>query len=204
MLPLPFSRSSLSDPDFRSPSGDDGIARASSDDADMAFTCEMTTCARIASSSSSFILCCLHAARFSASRARFSAAVRVRFSVGDSGAELWSACLCWILSFTRFSASSASSLFIWSDDRPPGRETATDCNHTLGLLSINDLARLQPWLNEHKSRWEFKLPLSFDSKLSLTLTDSRTLSSTLKDFISMRVDESSNFHFRSTANSLAL
>lgn len=116
----PLSCSSLSDAlDFRSPSGE-FIANASKDEADMALTCAITTCAFIASSSSSRMRCCLHAARFSASRARFSEAVRMRWSVGGELGRPSSlfllAFLCCILSLTRFSASSASSLRNWSGE----------------------------------------------------------------------------------------
>lgn len=107
---LPSWRSKSDALDFRSPSGE-LTARVSSDEADIAFTCAITTCAFKASSSSSRIRCCLMAARFSASRARFSAAVRARF--GDCGAESFAESLLeWcVLS----NAASSGVLCAWSE-----------------------------------------------------------------------------------------
>ena len=59
----------------------------SKEDADMAFTCAITTCAFIASSSSSFMRACRHAARFSASSARCSDGVRFRGAGGVFAGE---------------------------------------------------------------------------------------------------------------------
>ena len=81
---LPSLKSMSEALDFRSASGE-LIGRVSSDVADIALTCAITTCAFKASSSSSRMRCCLIAARFSASRARLSAAVSARF--GDCGVE---------------------------------------------------------------------------------------------------------------------
>lgn len=91
---LPSRRSKSKVVVFLSASGE-VIARVSSDEADMALTCAITTCAFRASSSSSRMRCCLKAARFSASRARFSAAVRTRFGgcTGESFEESLLECL---------------------------------------------------------------------------------------------------------------
>lgn len=77
----------------------------------------------MASSSSSRMRCCLKAARFSASRARRSAAVRARFGdCGDDGFVSFDESLfAWrLLSIFTFSASSAS---LWACSDPNENET---------------------------------------------------------------------------------